>query len=852
MRIGHPNGKTVDVSKACLSFLVARKIGIRQPVLPFLQPALLSCRSISTTRHIDLESLLSKQNKSREERQLLWRAWTGLSEDAQATRLRLLESLLEALQTDEVRDARRLRSLLDSKHGQIDPQQRAFYSFWAHSLLQETDIAFEHFRNIPTDSQLFYKDIFMRRTIEAGDWTTGVKLWQLICEETNQPWTQQGKSIIAELLDSIPNVQTRQFMRTLSPTAASKLKDFARKELVKYLAFRDDLHAVELLLEAVTDGQRLADFEIAAVLRSLVRLDLAHEALDLFHQVTDSKTCPPVIRRMVNVALLACKEIDDITQLEKLLQNEVVARISDPTWRAHMQEPWTTAMAAYARRGSIEDVERLLGVYRSTGQKPDIFMIGTLLEAYVVRLEVTKARKFFESCEAEYGFKPDRAMYNMLLNMYATTLDVNSAQSTFEALKSAGFEPDEYTAATLIDLYAQRKDPEGAQKAFDDASGGITPNIRMYGALMNAYVESDDLAGMRKVARLIEVAEIKPNSAIMNILLKGLLEDDKEPNVLLRLVADMTQLNIKANAHTNTLLLQAYTKHRQLDEATALFESMLDQRVPPNEHHYTIMMVAHLRQGDFESTKEYYDNMRANGIQPSQVTQAVLLNAYMLQGSEESQAAADNLLSTLTRPSRIDRSSTHVPRPAPSPDLFTTLINQPVHTYSPQRAQEIFALFMDYVEPFPDAKPDIRILTAIMNSFKVAGQLDQVLQLFEKVKSAIDEKYKGSSGARHALAVPLSLVFSALDEAGQAGKAESYYKRVLQDGYELDDYNWNQYVCLQLSTNPTAALDLLESDRPVQPRTQHAVLQYLASLDADLCETYMQRYKFLTSGNFVL
>ena len=171
-KVLHACGRHVNV-RTCLSFFLES----RATNLAFLQPSI-RARS-QHTEPITLEQLLSSTNKSREERNLIWRAWTGLSEDAQAARLTLLDSILETLRTDDYRDARRLRSLLDSKLHQIDAKQRAFYSFWAHSLLHETDIAWRHFERLPELVQLHHKDTFMHRIVHCGDWTTGIKLCRL-------------------------------------------------------------------------------------------------------------------------------------------------------------------------------------------------------------------------------------------------------------------------------------------------------------------------------------------------------------------------------------------------------------------------------------------------------------------------------------------------------------------------------------------------------------------------------------------------------------------------------------------------------------------------------------------------
>lgn len=768
---------------------------------------------------ISLADLLgSTEPKSPETKQLIWRAWSGLSEDHQAARIQLLDSLLEMLQTEEPQDARRLRSLLDAKFGLIDTNQRPFYSFWAHMILHEPDIAFRHFQSLHVDVQRQFAELFMRKIVETGDWASGVKLWYLSRDWTVNMRFWHAVPSIRQLLDLIPALQTWQFLTVLSPDEAEAFKAYIRPALVIHLAASGKVdEALQLVRQIPLSDLIVRDSEIAMTIRALSKVGRHEEGIQLYQTIVDSPAKPQVIQRMSVAVLRAATLLDTLDQLRNLLQGGILFTFTAVKGKIRLLEVYTMIMSAFARYGQVAEVEQLFQSFLDQHQKPDAHMLGTLLQARVKTLEVQEAMEIFSSCQATYGIAPDLVLHNMLLTLYADTLDVDGANQIIELSKDAGMVPDVITASTLIDLYAHRKNAARAQQIFNQmCATGVVPNVNMWGSLMNAYVDAGDFSGMQTVLSEMEAALIKPNSYIMNIVLKGLVKDGRSFDEMSALVKEMGQFGARPTGATYTMLLRVQIENLNLRAAIALFRSIPS----PNQFHYTVLMVGCLRQYTVQAyaqVQKYYDEMLARGLEPTNITTAVLINACLLRNTPESKEQVRVLLDTLSA-SQLDLSSRHAPRTAPMAGIYRLFFRKMRSGANDVvNSNNLFKKFL-HSTLRPNGSPDLKSLTAIMGTYESTGQLDKVRSLFVAIKKEADRLYRYdpddgalagltpptkvsqvSRAARYILVAPLSILMRALARAQEFEQIERVWKAMREQGYEFDEINWNQYIRAQLS-----------------------------------------------------
>jgi len=786
-----------------------------------------------------LENILQSDGpRTVAEKNTIWRAWIGMSDDLQATRLQLLDSILRMLQTEEPQDARKLRSLLDSKTIPLDSRQTPFYSFWAHMILEETDIAFRHFQQLLPETREAHALLFMKKLVECGDWPSGIRLWY----ETRNMYGWHGNPSIRQLLALIPNLHTWQFLSVLGSDQAKALKPLIRPAVVLHLAAQNKADAaLQSVEEARDDGQILADIEVAHVIQCLARLGRFEEGFKLYDSVRTSASCPSKKHRMSLSALYAACNSRNLPVLYRLLSEGIMEVLAEGRQYVRIKEAYTKVMVTFANLGMVDMVEHLFNQFLKLEIEPDVYILGSLLQASVVTLEVERARAIFESCETTYGVKPDRVMHNMLLHMFSDTLDVSAALDVMQMLKQLGAVPDVYTASTMINLYARRKDPAAAENVFHGLLDlGLVPNSTVFGSLLHAYVEANDLEGMYDVLHRMELAGLKFNHTTMNIILKGLSKSGRPSKELFEFVASMEVVGFRPSSVTYTTLLRAEVQQGSLVSVLNLFNSIKS----PNEFHYTALMVALVKNGTAESYDlllQYYNQMLTTKLHLSDITLAVLVNAFVLQKSPEAAQKIDDLLDSLDYDNHLDLTSKHSPRTQISPNILEPLLRKSKsRTVQLLSANKIFQNVLQSVSSVSH-KVDIRTLTGIMHAYATAGQQDKVKALFTTIKQQSDRLYQATTdrstneqglrrdattaptitpAARFTLVAPLTIYMSTMVRARQYHDIEELWSTMSAQRYEFDDLNWNQYIGVQIAQgNIERAFDLVSSKLLVTSET---------------------------------
>lgn len=839
-----------------------------------------SFEHVTPAEPVNLESLLSfGREKTPAEKQLIWRAWSGMSDDMQATRLQLLESLLEMLQTDDLQDAYKLRALLDAKYSLIDEQQRNFYTFWAHMTQREPELALKYFTKLAVGVQEKHWEHFMLKIIDTGNFNVAVLLWNHLIFNYIE-W--RGTQCIRELLYLVPNLHTWQFLNVLAPSPALRMKRIIRNAVIIHLSETDQIKESSLVVaDALETSNSLSDVSLSLHMRALTRSGAHAAALELYYQVLEKPTRPQRHYRMSCAAVDAAAITDDIKSLRLLLDTGVLDLLARPDSRIRIIEPYTTVMAAFARHGLVLEVENLFRSFQALnhGNRPDVIMYSTLVHARVQTLEVSKALELFLACRRDFGFKPDQILHNVLLHAFADALDSQAASYIVLAMLEAGFRPDVYTASTLIDLFAHTMDAEGAELALKKMLQlGVKPNIEVYGSLLHAYVKADDLDRARNAFREFQSTGLRPNTRIMNVLLKQFRAEGRPAADMQRFVKEMQAFGIQPNDTTQTQIMRALLAEGNLKDCVELFQSLEH----PNEYHYTVLMVGFIREDTSESHDAllyYYNELLDRDLKPSFVTLAVLMNAFVLRGNQEFATRASNLLDSLASWYEVDLSSSFVPRVTPSPDVYAPLLKRNkagnVNFVDPI---QVFRTFLENIAG-TDGRPDVRTMTSILSIYAEAGATARVRELFVAIKKEADRLYrynlgpplgsgrvsrrespaavaiaatlknkpepeesdlsKVTRGARYVLSAPLTVFMKHMATMKRYAEIERVWMELSEQGYDYDISNWNTYVQVQIQQGQIKrACELFKSHLQdegsrVFRRTKFALLEAMQNLKND-------------------
>jgi pentatricopeptide repeat-containing protein PET309 len=296
----------------------------------------------------------------------------------------------------------------------------------------------------------------------------------------------------------------------------------------------------------------------------------------------------------------------------------------------------------YARIGNVELVQYyyhgLIADYPQYREHMDA--LWTLVYVHARRGDVKSAMAAFEAIQEAAnaaGSYVKRRVWNVLLHAHSRADDIDGGLATMKKLVASGHKPDQYSFHPLLDLYAARGDIDSVTDLLEqyDQLSGEPRTTALYGSLMVAYSNTNDLESARKVLQelvpKVQAGEVKGTlTKCFNILLAGLALK-REIDETMRVYNWMKDEQIKVDSMTYAALMQALIVYRQADAAWKILDSaMPEQGIQPQAFHYAIVMTGFVKQHAFKSALDIHKQMLSRNIKPALSTNAIYLKAKAL------------------------------------------------------------------------------------------------------------------------------------------------------------------------------------------------------------------------------
>lgn len=427
-------------------------------------------------------------------------------------------------------------------------------------------------------------------------------------------------------------------------------------------------------------------------------------------------------------------------------------------------------MLHYARNGSLERVryysERLLEQYPSYHDHKDALWI--LVYVHARRGEVKAAKTAFEGIRSsanDVGEIPELRVWNVLLHAHSRADDLDGALEVLSTTIASGHKPNVYTMHPVLELYAAKGDVDGVEDLLEqfDQLGDGTRGTEMYGSIMTAHVNGNDVVAAHKVLEAlipkVQAGEVRGTlTKCFNILLTALALRRKVDETM-QVFRWMKAEQVKANNFTYAALMQALTAHRQADAAWNILETVMpDQGLKPTAFHYAVVMSGFMRQRAFKVALEIHKKMISRGIKPTLSTNAIYVKCraqYELRQNRENDGQdarypvgliVDELEEIFNDPAA--GLAVHEPQyysPAEDHSPRTLLITQLLYVYGSFKAfsavQELLRRYHDLEKKDDQGEPEplpLKILSAVMPAFIYAKRWDETEQCWNLAKAQAD------------------------------------------------------------------------------------------------------------------
>ncbi|CAK9319216.1 unnamed protein product [Citrullus colocynthis] len=285
-------------------------------------------------------------------------------------------------------------------------------------------------------------------------------------------------------------------------------------------------------------------------------------------------------------------------------------------------------------------------------------------QSYFLMLEIlgrnrhlNTARNFLFSIEKRSRgvVKLEARFFNSLMRNFSRAGLFQESIKLFTIMKSHGISPSVVTFNSLLTILLKRGRTNMAKNVYDEmlSTYGVTPdtftfNILIRGFCMNGMVDE----GFRIFKDLSRFG-CEPDVITYNTLVDGLCRAGKV-TVAYNVVKGMGKKNVDLNPNvvTYTTLIRGYCAKREIDNALAVFEEMVNQGLKANNITYNTLIKGLCEAQKFEKIKEILEATAADGtFSPDTCTFNTLMHCHCHAGNlDDALKVFERMTELKTRP----------------------------------------------------------------------------------------------------------------------------------------------------------------------------------------------------------
>jgi pentatricopeptide repeat protein len=263
----------------------------------------------------------------------------------------------------------------------------------------------------------------------------------------------------------------------------------------------------------------------------------------------------------------------------------------------------------------------------------DIQNYMSMMRAAARDRDVDRAFAILEKLKAA-GIKADKAAYNCVLDACSTAGDMDRARQLMTQIKEL-HAVDVITYNTLLKGYCSTGDLKGARELFTEMEEvGLHPNDVSYNCLINAAVSKGAYGEAWDMIDMMGEKGVPVDKYTLSIIMKSLkkVQDSQMVKKGLALV-DKTGIDVCTDEVLLNNILEACTRHQQLDRLAAIIEDFSRCRLNPTVHTYACIIKACSALKSPEKCKAFWKDMtEQRALEPNDIVFGCMLDALVCNG----------------------------------------------------------------------------------------------------------------------------------------------------------------------------------------------------------------------------
>ncbi|CAN8252298.1 unnamed protein product [Cochlearia groenlandica] len=309
-----------------------------------------------------------------------------------------------------------------------------------------------------------------------------------------------------------------------------------------------------------------------------------------------------------------------------------------------------------------------------------------------------------------------------LMNVLIERGRPHEAQTVFKSLSETGHRPSLITYTTLLAAMTVQKQYGSIRSiVLEVEQSGTKPDSIFFNAVINAFSESGNIEDAVQALFKMKELGLNPTTSTYNTLIKGygIANRPERSSELLELMLEEENIDVRPNIRTFNVLVQAWCKKKNVEEAWRVVCKMEECGVSPDTVTYNTIVTCYVQRGETErGEREVVDKMVVKEkAGPNGRTCGIVVGGYCREGR-----VRDGL--KFVRRMKEMRVEANLV-------VFNSLIKGFVEIMDRDGIDEVLVLMKEC-----KVKADVITYSTVMNAWSSAGYMEKAAQVFQEMVNA--------------------------------------------------------------------------------------------------------------------
>ncbi|KZV15626.1 Tetratricopeptide repeat (TPR)-like superfamily protein [Dorcoceras hygrometricum] len=242
---------------------------------------------------------------------------------------------------------------------------------------------------------------------------------------------------------------------------------------------------------------------------------------------------------------------------------------------------FNSLIRSYGDAGLFQESLKVFKLMKSMGISPSAVTFNCLFLLLLERGRVRTVLDLYPEMLSTYGVNPDLYTFNILIRGFCRNSRIDEAFRFFKEIEKFDCTPDLLTYNTIVDGLCRAGKVKVALNVVDSMQKkgeDLKPNVISYTTLIRGYCRKELCYGERDYREMRRGWRIGPRHVTFNTVMNAHCNGGNLDEAL-RVFEKMTELNVKQDSATYSMLIRALCKRGNFEMAEMLLDEVFEKEI---------------------------------------------------------------------------------------------------------------------------------------------------------------------------------------------------------------------------------------------------------------------------------